>query len=121
MAKYEYELSALDDTRLDDVDVDAALTFVLGFVQASARAAADARASREASRMDDAEWWEANAPLPAQIFDESTYPRAVRVGAAAGAAQSGAYNPERAYEFGLRRVLDGLSVLIDRGPAIAEP
>jgi AcrR family transcriptional regulator len=121
MAKYEHELSAFDGTRLDDVEVDAALAFLLEFVQAAARTATDARAVREASRMDDADWWEANGPLLAQIFDERAYPRAVRIGAAAGAAQGGAYNAERAYEFGLRRVLDGLSVLIDRKPSTAEP
>jgi len=37
----------------------------------------------------------------------------VRVGGAAGAAQGSAYDPERAYEFGLRRVLDGLTALIE--------
>jgi AcrR family transcriptional regulator len=121
MAKYEHELSALDGTRLDDVEIDATLTFLLEFVRAAARDATDARAAQEASRMDDADWWEANAPLLAQIFDERAYPRAVRIGAAAGGAQGGAYNPERAYEFGLRRVLDGLSVLIDRKPATAKP
>jgi hypothetical protein len=94
--------------------VSAEEVFELEFVQAVARAATGARAARDASRMDDADWWDANAPLLAQVFDESTCPRAVRIGAAAGAAQGGAYNAERAYQLGLRRVLDGLSVLIDQ-------
>jgi AcrR family transcriptional regulator len=45
MAKYEYELSAFHGLGLDDVTVDDALTYLLAFVQAAARAAIDARAT----------------------------------------------------------------------------
>src|SRR5258708_31851525 len=45
MAKYEHELLALEGLGLDDVLMDASLTYLLSFVQASARAAADARAT----------------------------------------------------------------------------
>jgi AcrR family transcriptional regulator len=107
MAKYEHELAALDDAGLGDVDRDAALTFLLGFVQASASAAQDAPG-------DDAAWWEQAGPLLAQAMDAERYPLAVRVGAAAGAAQGAAFDPERAYAFGLERVLDGLAALIER-------
>lgn len=116
MAKYEHELSAFDGTGLDDVDIDAALTFLLGFVHSSARAAAETRAAERASRMDDEAWWETNAPVLAHVFDESAYPRAVRIGAAAGAAQGSAYNPTHAYTFGLTRILDSLALLIDKEP-----
>ena len=61
IAKYEHELSALDGLGLDDVQMDDALTHLLAFVQAWARAAADARSNRE-SGMDDEQWWA--APLP---------------------------------------------------------
>jgi hypothetical protein len=64
--------------------------------------------------MTDQEWWTANAPLLARILDEQAYPTAARVGTAAGAAQGAAYSPERAWEFGLERVLDGLGALIER-------
>ena len=117
MAKYEHELRALDGVGLDDVETDAALTYLLGFVQGSARAAADARAAAERSAQSDVQWWEANEPLLEVIFDEHAYPTATRVGAAAGAALGGAYNPDHAYEFGLQRVLDGLGVLIARRTA----
>lgn len=114
MAKYEHELSALATAKLDDIETDAALTFVLGFVRSSALAAHDARATRQDTGMTDEEWWTANAPLLARIIDEDAYPTAARVGAAAGAAQGGAYSPDHAWEFGLERVLDGLGVLIER-------
>jgi AcrR family transcriptional regulator len=84
MAKYEHELRAFEGLGLNDVEIDAALTFLLGFVQAVERSAADTK-----------------------------YPTAARVGAAAGAAHGAAYDPDHAYTFGLQRVLDGLGAMID--------
>lgn len=114
MAKYEHELSALDGLRLTDVEVDASLTHLLGFVQAWARSAADAWAAEADSALTDEQWWAANAPLLEKVLDPSTYPLAVRVGAAAGEAHGTAYDPEHAYSFGLERVLDGLAALVER-------
>jgi AcrR family transcriptional regulator len=113
MAKYEHELRSFAGLGLEDVEVDAALTFLLGFVQASARAAAEARTSQRDTAMSDAQWWAANAPLLDRVFDQDKYPTASRVGAAAGAAHGAAHDPEHAYAFGLQRVLDGLGVLIE--------
>ncbi|MQS16694.1 TetR/AcrR family transcriptional regulator [Streptomyces kaniharaensis] len=113
MAKYEYELRALDGTGLDDIELDAALTHLLGFVQTCARMAADERAARQDSAMSDEQWWAGNAELLARVFDPERYPTAARVGAAAGEAHGGACSPAHAYEFGLSRVLDGLAALIE--------
>jgi len=114
-AKYEYELTALEGLGLADVDQDAALTFLLDFVAATARSAAAARAARRDSAMSDAEWWETHAPLLEKVFDPTVYPVATRVGAAAGEELQAAYSPDHAYRFGLARVLDGLAALIDGG------
>ena len=114
MAKYEHELTALATAGLDDVQTDAALTFLLDFVRSSALAARDAQAAQRESGVTDEQWWEENAPLLARVIDPGAYPTAARVGAAAGAAQGGAYSPERAWAFGLERVLDGLGALIER-------
>jgi len=115
MAKYEHELTAFAGLGLDDVEMDAALTYLLSFVQASARSAAEAAAIQRDSTMSDEQWWAVNAPFLARVFDETRYPTAARVGAAAGAAHRGAYSPAHAYEFGLQRVIDGLGVLIEGG------
>ncbi|MGW1255237.1 TetR/AcrR family transcriptional regulator [Streptomyces sp. NPDC002513] len=115
MAKYEHELSALDGLGLSDVEMDDCLTFLLTFVQACAHAAADARAAQHDSAMNDRQWWEANAPLLARVLDENAYPTAARVGTAAGTAHGSAYDPDHAYVFGLQRVLDAFTALIDRG------
>ncbi|WP_214364245.1 TetR/AcrR family transcriptional regulator [Pseudonocardia sp. H11422] len=114
MTKYEHELRALDGLGLSDVDLDAALAHLLGFVRSHARDAADARATQQDSAMDDEQWWAINEPLLARVLDESTYPTAVRVGAAAGTAHGGAWSPEHAWRFGLARVLDGLAALVER-------
>jgi AcrR family transcriptional regulator len=114
MAKYEHELRAFEGAGLDDVETDSALTYLLGFVQASARAEADARAEIERSAQTDEQWWTESGPLLELVFDQQAYPHAVRVGAAAGAQLGGAFNPGHAYAFGLARVLDGLGVLIEQ-------
>src|ERR1700688_1554422 len=101
MAKYEHELSALEGLGLDDVLIDASLTYLLSFVQAWARASADARVAEQDSAMDDNEWWATSGPLLARVLDEATYPIAGRVGSSAGAAHGSAYSPGHAYTFGL--------------------
>nr|WP_246315246.1 TetR/AcrR family transcriptional regulator C-terminal domain-containing protein [Kineococcus aurantiacus] len=111
-AKYEHELAAFDDTPADDVTRDACLTHLLVFVRACARDAADARAITAATTTD-AQWWATAGPLLERVLDPRRYPRAVRVGTAAGQAAGSAHDPERAYAFGLARLLDGLAPLLD--------
>lgn len=112
MAKYEHELAAFDDTGLTDLETDAALSYLLGFVQAHCRAAHDAARITTDTAMSDAEWWAANQPLLARALDSDAYPRAVRIGAAAGEAGGSAWNADRAWRFGLARTLDGLAALV---------
>jgi AcrR family transcriptional regulator len=112
IAKYEHELAAFDGLGLDDVQMDAALTHLLTFVQAWARAAADSQATRRDSAMDDEQWWNASAPLLQQLLDPGAYPLASRVGTAAGTAHRAAYDPQHTYDFGLQTILDGLAALI---------
>ncbi|MGH3740457.1 MAG: TetR/AcrR family transcriptional regulator [Micromonosporaceae bacterium] len=121
IGKYEHELSALDGLGLSDVEMDDCLTYLLTFVQASARATIDARAAQKLTAMNDEQWWAAAGPLLARVIDPAAYPLASRVGSAAGAAHGSAHDPVHSYEFGLRRVLDGLATLIDdRAPSADE-
>lgn len=114
MTKYEHELAAFDGMGLDDVERDAALTFLLDFVHSVARATLDIRAAARDSAMSDQQWWAVNAPLLAKVFDPDRFPLATRVGSAAGAAHQGMYNPDHAFSFGLRRILDGLAHLMSQ-------
>jgi len=112
MAKYEHELAAFDDTGLSDVDIDAALTYLLGFVQAHSRSAHDAARVTTDTAMSDADWWDANVALLVRVLDPQVYPRAARIGQAAGEAEGSAWTADRAWAFGLARTLDGLAALI---------
>lgn len=113
MAKYEHELGALDGLGLSAVEMDAALGFLIAFVQSAAVAAQDA-ARTTAESGDDASWWAEVAPLLERLVDSAAYPLAGRVGSAVGAELGGPFDPEHAYAFGLERVLDGLGALVER-------
>ena len=112
MAKYERELRALEGLDLSDLEMDAALTFLLDFVRASAAATHHTRDAQRASGMTDEEWWAASAPVLERVLDPDAFPTAARVGTAAGSAHGSAYSPDHAWRFGLERVLDGLAALI---------
>ena len=111
VAKYEYELGAVDGIGLTDVEMDSVVTLLLGYVHGAARGAADA-AEVAGDGLTDEEWWHASAPYLEKVFDVRRYPIAARVGAAAGEALGAAYDPRHAFEFGLQRVLDGIEALV---------
>ncbi|TLF75175.1 TetR/AcrR family transcriptional regulator C-terminal domain-containing protein [Nocardia cyriacigeorgica] len=111
-AKYDHELRAFDGLGLDDVQMDAALTYLLGFVTSVARIANDTARAAADSSISDSEWWERAGPLLESRITPEQFPLATRVGAAAGSAHDAAYSADHAFEFGLARVLDGLDRLI---------
>lgn len=111
IAKYDYELAALDGIGLTDVEMDATLMLLLGHVQVAARGLVDAAQVESSSGITDEQWWAANAPLLSRVMDPRRYPTAVRVGAAAGEAY-GAGDPEHVFTFGLARILDGIEKLV---------
>jgi hypothetical protein len=111
-AKYDYELRAIEGIGLDDVEMDAVLTLITGFVHGTARGAVEAAEAERQTGVDDQQWWAAHAPFLALIADADRFPTASRVGEAAAAAHGSAYDPEHAFTFGLERVLDGIQVLV---------
>lgn len=121
IAKYERELETVEGLGLTDIEMDAVVALVNDYVHGAARGAVDAVSIRQDTGIDDETWWAAAAPWLAKVFDPSRYPIAARVGAAAGERHRSAYDPGYAFEFGLRRVLDGISALIKRPPGQAGP
>jgi AcrR family transcriptional regulator len=116
IAKYEYELGAVDGIGLSDVEMDSVLTLVLGYVAGAARGSVEAGMAEQQTGISDEQWWAANAPLLAQVIDATRFPIASRVGSAAGEQYGAPYSPEYAFAFGLERILDGIDVLIhERG------
>lgn len=110
IGKYDHELRAFDGLDLDDVTRDAALTFVLDFVRASASAMRPRPSAADTARL----WAQWSGPL--RTYVGGGFPLAVRVGESAGQVMNAAHSPPHAYEFGLDRVIDGLAGLVGGQP-----
>jgi AcrR family transcriptional regulator len=113
LTKYELGLQAVDGTGLDEIAMDAVFTLIEGFVAGTARGLVEQVAAEQATGISETEWWEATAPVLDQVYDPERFPTVTRVGPVAGEAQQAAYDPRRAFEFGLARLLDGIAVLVD--------
>ena len=108
IAKYDRELRAFDGVDLDDVQRDAALTFLLEFTRSAAARLRDAAEAGEFAPI-----WADAAPRLADYLGED-YPLARSVGRAAGEVLGGPSDAGAEWEFGLARVIDGLAGLIER-------
>lgn len=109
--RYEYQLRCVEGIGLSDLDMDAIIGLVTGFVSGAARAAVDA-ARRDDGRTDE-EWWKANLPVLTRVMRDEDFPISGRVGTTVGETY-GLGDPNVAFEFGLARVLDGIEVHIAR-------
>ena len=110
MLAYEIALSAFDGLGLDAVEMDMSFTLVANYVHGAVRDAARARMVKTLTGMSDDEWWYRVEPFLATL-DFSAYPVAQRVGPVVGELY-GLGDPDRAFTFGLGRILDGLELLI---------
>ncbi|KAB1914399.1 TetR/AcrR family transcriptional regulator [Micromonospora sp. AMSO31t] len=118
IAKYEYELGAVDGIGLTDLEMDAVITLVTGYVHGAARPAVEAAQATRHTGMTEQQWWHAHAPYLEKVLDPNRFPLAARVGTTAGQEYQAAGDPARAFEFGLARLLDGVEVLLrDRAGA----
>ena len=115
MRAYEYFLSAFDGVGLDEVEMDMSVTLVGNYVNGAVRDLARSRMVKELTGMSDDEWWRTIQPF-IDTIDFSAYPVASRVGPVVGELY-GLGDPDRAFDFGLERILDGLAKLIEgKGP-----
>ncbi|MEU6204930.1 TetR/AcrR family transcriptional regulator [Micromonospora musae] len=112
IARYERELRAVDGIGLTDLEMDAVLTLVGGFVHGAVRGAVEQAQAAERTGLTEQQWWHAHAPYLEKAMDPRRFPLAARVGAAAGQEYQAAGDPARAFDFGLARILDGIEVLI---------
>jgi AcrR family transcriptional regulator len=117
-AKYDYELRALVGTGLTEIEMDLLVSVLTNYVHGAARTAVEAAAARERTGQSDAEWWETYAPLLEKVLDPDRYPTAAAVGTAAGQEYGAATDPERAFEFGLGLLLDGVEALVRQRGAV---
>jgi AcrR family transcriptional regulator len=111
MRAYEYFLAAFDNLGLSEVEMDMSVTMVANYVHGAVRDVARASMVKELTGMSDDEWWYAIAPF-LETVDFSPYPVANRVGPVVGELY-GLGDPNRAFDFGLEVMLDGLAMLIE--------
>jgi AcrR family transcriptional regulator len=112
MRAYDYFLAAFDGLNLSEVEMDLSVTMVANYVHGAVRNVARARMVKELTGMSDDEWWHAIAPF-LETVDFSPYPVASRIGPVVGELY-GLGDPDRAFEFGLECLLDGLAVMIEK-------
>lgn len=112
ITKYELELGVVEGIGLSDVDMDAVITLLHTHVEGVARRKVESANTERRSGLTDAEWWEVAGPALATVFDSTRFPLAARVGQAAGEAHNAAHNPEHSYRFGVLRLIDGVSTLV---------
>ncbi len=81
MAKYEYELAAVEGIGLTDLEMDAAVALVNGYVARRRPQRGRGGAGDPAVRdLTDKQWWLAHQPLLEKIGDAEKFPLASRVG-----------------------------------------
>jgi AcrR family transcriptional regulator len=120
VAKYEYELSAVDGLGLTDGEMDSTVSLVNSYAEGAAGQAVAVGETERASGMTDGQWWRAHGPVLASLIRDSDYPTASRVGSSVGREHRTVYPAEHDFAFGLERVLDGIQVLVDSRSSSAD-
>ncbi len=72
--RYEWQLSAVEGTGLDDIEMDQTVTLVAGFATNVARSEHDVRRAERESGMTDLEWWEINVGPLTEVMSHREYP-----------------------------------------------
>ncbi|MFG1700170.1 TetR/AcrR family transcriptional regulator [Nonomuraea sp. NPDC049309] len=104
VATFERMLSTLADTPLRPHEVIAAVNLIGRFVDAEALSLVEILREERSSGVSEEEWWGARDSLYERL---TAYPTITRLW------ESGGWDdPEDSFEFGLRRILDGIEVLI---------
>ena len=112
LARVEAILRAVDGLGLSEVEMDQLTSLVGDYVRGAVRASLDAREIEQQTGMTDEQWWAMNTPLLEGLVDAARYPTTVRIGEAYKSGQMPPPDPERNFEFGLQRVLDGIAAFI---------
>jgi len=104
IADYEHALKAASKIGLEPAEMVAVVELVGKFVMSAARRVVEAAQTEKDTGVTEAEWWGGRGSL----FDKlGPYPTLGHIW------ESGGYDrPEDPFEFGLKRVLDGIEVLV---------
>lgn len=110
--KNEIELAVLEGVGLSDFEMDQVLAAVLNHAAHTAALEAQLLAERQRTGLDDPGWWDEAMPQLARVVDPRRFPLTARVGQAATQERQGAFWGDKAFRFGLERLLDGIEALI---------
>lgn len=98
--------------RMTELDMDLTVSLISDYSRGAARSAIDAVAAQTVTGQTDAQWWQKYEKAFESVFDASRFPLAAKVGTAVGQAYNAAHDPQRSFEFGLGRLLDGIEAYI---------
>lgn len=114
LTRFETVLSVLEGLGLSDLEMDAVAGLLHSYVQGAVRQAVQARQVALRTGMSDEQWWLLHEPWIERVLDRERFPLASRVGQAVGEAFNQVTDPVANFEFGLKRVLDGIEVFVGR-------
>ncbi len=121
---YEAQLRLFTGLGLSGVEMARIVGVIDSFVRGAAKAVSDARTAKQATGLSDEDWWNARAPLLAEIADAAwaaRYPTITQLDAEHAFDQSDRPDDTTPYtvrdaldifEFGLERLLDGIDAFI---------
>jgi len=114
LASAERTLSAIDGLGLSEFEMDQLISGISDYVRGAIRSALDASEVARATGLTDEQWWALNQPLLKDKVDPGSFPTITKIGEAYQAGEIQAHDPERNFEFGLQRMLDGVEVFIEQ-------
>jgi AcrR family transcriptional regulator len=118
IALFETAMEAVAGLGLNGREMVNIVSLVTSFVCGAAQIAIDADHIAEQTGVTDADWWRAREPILDEYYDPANYPTL------SGLGMDGTFDPTgsdveyhlqlalESFEFGLHRVLDGISVFI---------
>jgi AcrR family transcriptional regulator len=108
-AALDSALRTLSGIGLSDAEMVAVFGVVSGYVQGAARTSAEAAQNARATGLTDDEWWTTQGSLMAEYIDRDHYPTLAGIPAEAWVFEE---SENGGFEFGLRRVLDGIEAFV---------
>jgi AcrR family transcriptional regulator len=117
-ALYEASLAVVSGIGLSGREMMQVVTLVGEYVRGAAARAVEAAQAAKETGVTDEQWWREREPLLDQVFDPARYPTVTRIAEEGAFSQPEGgldYNLQDAvdsFEFGLRRVLDGIEALV---------
>lgn len=108
MARYEWQLTALEGDGFTDLEMDHIVTTLTGLAHSAARTSLGSQNAKAQSGISDAEWWQINAPVLDRFVKTADYPLSTRVGQAAGQEHNAVSDPRGSLQFAIDRLTAGL-------------